>query len=143
MISRKFWILNKKHSFTVDGYYKNDQILGNTNGAIQPEENQDSSISETSNIENPDNEIIYKTLEEILTNQFKESLVPHLADVYNCPYYFGDMSRLEAEKLLQNEPDGSFLLRNSSEKGRYPYRYVFFKNIFSDFDHIWIFSANN
>jgi len=118
-------ILNFLGSSNVDGYYPNDQILGKTNGAIQSEDNQDSSIS---NIENPDNEIIYKSLEEILINQLKESLVTHLADVYNCPYYFGDMSRLEAEKLLQNEPDGSFLLRNSSEKGRYPYSITFKKN---------------
>jgi len=113
-------------SSTVNGYAANDQILGNTNEGLQLEENLDSSA--TSNIENFDNEIIYKSLEEILINQLNESLVPHLVDVFNCPYYFGDMSRLEAEDLLQNEPDGSFLLRNSSDKTRFPYSITFKKN---------------
>lgn len=84
--------------------------------------------SETNNVEKPDKEIIYKSLDEIL----KESLVPNLTAVYNCPYYYGDMSRLEAESLLLDKPNGSFLLRNSSDKRRFPFSITFKQN-----EEIW------
>ena len=102
-----------------EGYALNNQILGSDNEKqlAGAEGSKDPSESETNNIEKPDKEIIYTSLDEIL----KESLVPHLTAVYSCPYYYGEMSRLEAEGLLLNKPNGSFLLRNSSDKRRFPY----------------------
>jgi len=42
-------------------------------------------------------------------------LVPHLADITNCSFYWGKMDRYEAESLLDEKPEGSFLLRDSAQ----------------------------
>jgi len=42
-------------------------------------------------------------------------LVPHLADITNCTFYWGKMDRYEAESLLDEKPEGSFLLRDSAQ----------------------------
>ncbi|ESO12013.1 hypothetical protein HELRODRAFT_62096 [Helobdella robusta] len=43
-------------------------------------------------------------------------LVPDLHQITNCNYYWGVMNRYEAEKLLDNKPDGTFLLRDSAQE---------------------------
>ncbi|CAD5121383.1 unnamed protein product [Dimorphilus gyrociliatus] len=43
-------------------------------------------------------------------------LVPDLLDITNCPYYWGDMDRYEAEKELLSKPEGTFLLRDSAQE---------------------------
>lgn len=43
-------------------------------------------------------------------------LVPDLLDITNCPYYWGDMDRYEAEKELQSKSEGTFLLRDSAQE---------------------------
>merc|ERR1712088_22753 len=43
-------------------------------------------------------------------------LVPHLADITNCSFYWGKMDRYEAESLLDERPEGSFLLRDSAQE---------------------------
>lgn len=42
-------------------------------------------------------------------------LVPDLACIANCSFYWGVMDRYEAEKLLENKPEGTFLLRDSAQ----------------------------
>ncbi|XP_064600437.1 uncharacterized protein LOC135466718 [Liolophura sinensis] len=42
-------------------------------------------------------------------------LVPDLACITNCSFYWGVMDRYEAEKLLENKPEGTFLLRDSAQ----------------------------
>ena len=42
-------------------------------------------------------------------------LIPGLKDILNCPFYWGKMDRYEAEALLANKPEGSFLLRDSAQ----------------------------
>merc|ERR1711990_1167700 len=42
-------------------------------------------------------------------------LVPHLSDITNCSFYWGKMDRYEAESLLDEKPEGSFLLRDSAQ----------------------------
>ena len=42
-------------------------------------------------------------------------LMPGLKDILNCPFYWGKMDRYEAEALLANKPEGSFLLRDSAQ----------------------------
>lgn len=42
-------------------------------------------------------------------------LVPDLEKITACCYYWGKMDRYEAEKLLDNKPEGTFLLRDSAQ----------------------------
>lgn len=42
-------------------------------------------------------------------------LVPDLLQITNCSFYWGKMDRYEAEKLLENKPEGTFLLRDSAQ----------------------------
>ena len=41
--------------------------------------------------------------------------IPFLAEITACPYYWGKIDRYEAEALLENKPEGSFLLRDSAQ----------------------------
>ncbi|GFR95575.1 suppressor of cytokine signaling 5 [Elysia marginata] len=43
-------------------------------------------------------------------------LVPQLAKITSCPFYWGIMDRYEAERLLDNKPEGTFLLRDSAQE---------------------------
>ena len=42
-------------------------------------------------------------------------LIPHLKNIIDCPFYFGKIDRYEAEALLENKPEGAFLLRDSAQ----------------------------
>lgn len=42
-------------------------------------------------------------------------LVPDLVKITKCSYYWGVMDRYEAERLLHNKPEGTFLLRDSAQ----------------------------
>ena len=39
-----------------------------------------------------------------------------MTETTNCPFYWGKMDRYEAEKLLKNKPEGTFLLRDSAQE---------------------------
>lgn len=43
-------------------------------------------------------------------------LVPDLYPITNCGFYWGKMDRYEAERLLDNKPEGTFLLRDSVQE---------------------------
>lgn len=43
-------------------------------------------------------------------------LVPDLMEITNCSFYWGKMDRYEAEKLLDNKSEGTFLLRDSAQE---------------------------
>lgn len=43
-------------------------------------------------------------------------LVPDLLQITNCSFYWGKMDRYEAEKLLENKSEGTFLLRDSAQE---------------------------
>lgn len=43
-------------------------------------------------------------------------LVPDLLAITNCGFYWGKMDRYEAEELLENRPEGTFLLRDSAQE---------------------------
>jgi len=43
-------------------------------------------------------------------------LVPDLLDITKCSFYWGKMDRYEAERLLQDREDGTFLLRDSAQE---------------------------
>lgn len=43
-------------------------------------------------------------------------LVPDLEEITKCSFYWGVMDRYEAEKLLENKPEGTFLLRDSAQE---------------------------
>lgn len=43
-------------------------------------------------------------------------LVPDLLQITTCSFYWGKMDRYEAEKLLENRPEGTFLLRDSAQE---------------------------
>ncbi len=42
-------------------------------------------------------------------------LVPDLLQITSCSFYWGKMDRYEAERLLENKPEGTFLLRDSAQ----------------------------
>jgi len=42
-------------------------------------------------------------------------MVPDLARITSCGFYWGVMDRYEAERLLDNRPEGTFLLRDSAQ----------------------------
>jgi suppressor of cytokine signaling 5 len=43
-------------------------------------------------------------------------LVPDLYQITSCSFYWGKMDRYEAERLLENKPEGTFLLRDSAQE---------------------------
>ena len=43
-------------------------------------------------------------------------LVPDLNQIAGCGFYWGVMDRYEAERLLENRPEGTFLLRDSAQE---------------------------
>ena len=43
-------------------------------------------------------------------------LVPDLNKIASCGFYWGVMDRYEAERLLENRPEGTFLLRDSAQE---------------------------
>ena len=43
-------------------------------------------------------------------------LVPCLVKITSCPFYWGIMDRYEAERHLDNKPEGTFLLRDSAQE---------------------------
>jgi len=49
------------------------------------------------------------------TVDYLHCLVPRLTDITSCGFYWGVMDRYEAEALLDNRPEGTFLLRDSSQ----------------------------
>ena len=46
---------------------------------------------------------------------FTNFLIPGQRDVIHCPFYWGKIDRYEAEALLADKPEGSFLLRDSAQ----------------------------
>jgi suppressor of cytokine signaling 5 len=42
-------------------------------------------------------------------------LIPCQSEIIHCPFYWGKIDRYEAEALLANKPEGSFLLRDSAQ----------------------------
>ena len=42
-------------------------------------------------------------------------LIPGQRDIIHCPFYWGKIDRYEAEELLADKPEGSFLLRDSAQ----------------------------
>lgn len=43
-------------------------------------------------------------------------LVPDLLQITSCSFYWGKIDRYEAERLLDNKPEGTFLLRDSAQE---------------------------
>ena len=65
----------------------------------------------------PYDHIPYLGISEELQNYLRESLpkpelIPGIYDLYNsCKFYWGNIDRKEAELILKDEPEGSFLLK--------------------------------
>ena len=53
---------------------------------------------------------------EVTQVDYGHFLVPDLLDIARCSFYWGVMDRYEAERLLENKPEGSFLLRDSAQE---------------------------
>lgn len=47
---------------------------------------------------------------------YQHCLVPDLLPLTNCGFYWGVMDRYEAERLLENRPEGTFLVRDSAQE---------------------------
>lgn len=50
-----------------------------------------------------------------IRSKFLYFLVPDLISVVNCSFYWGKIHRCDAEKLLEDKSDGTFLLRDSTQ----------------------------
>ncbi|XP_029655301.1 uncharacterized protein LOC115229012 isoform X1 [Octopus sinensis] len=48
--------------------------------------------------------------------EYTHCLVPDLQQIANCSFYWGVMDRYEAENLLDNKAEGTFLLRDSAQE---------------------------
>jgi len=46
---------------------------------------------------------------------YKHHLVPDMEKIVNSSFYWGVMDRYQAEKLIENKPEGTFLLRDSAQ----------------------------
>ena len=46
---------------------------------------------------------------------FTNFLIPGQRDIIQCPFYWGKIDRYQAEALLADKPEGSFLLRDSAQ----------------------------
>ncbi|WAR20031.1 SOCS4-like protein, partial [Mya arenaria] len=46
---------------------------------------------------------------------YKHFLVPDMDRIVNSSFYWGVMDRYQAEKLIENKPEGTFLLRDSAQ----------------------------
>jgi suppressor of cytokine signaling 5 len=42
-------------------------------------------------------------------------LIPCQSEIFHCPFYWGKIDRYEAEAMLANKPEGSFLFRDSAQ----------------------------
>jgi len=47
---------------------------------------------------------------------FTNFLIPGQKEIIQCPFYWGKIDRYEAESLLADKPEGSFLLRDSAQE---------------------------
>ena len=47
---------------------------------------------------------------------FTNFLIPGQKEIIQCPFYWGKIDRYEAEALLADKPEGSFLLRDSAQE---------------------------
>lgn len=47
---------------------------------------------------------------------YMHCLVPDILQITKCSFYWGVMDRYQAEKLLENKPEGTFLLRDSAQE---------------------------
>ncbi|XP_048485837.1 suppressor of cytokine signaling 5 [Plutella xylostella] len=47
---------------------------------------------------------------------YQHRLVPDLQQITACCFYWGKMDRYQAERLLDNKPEGTFLLRDSAQE---------------------------
>ena len=48
---------------------------------------------------------------------YQHCLVPEFREITNFPFYWGKMDQYQADKLLENKPHGTFLLRDSAQEG--------------------------
>ena len=53
---------------------------------------------------------------EVTQVDYAHYLVPDLQEIARCGFYWGVMDRYEAERLLENRPEGTFLLRDSAQE---------------------------
>lgn len=53
---------------------------------------------------------------EMTQVDYAHFLVPDLLEISRCGFYWGVMDRYEAERLLDNKPEGTFLLRDSAQE---------------------------
>ena len=62
----------------------------------------------------PDGRLIPRTVHTQI--DYMHHLVNDLKEISACSFYWGVMDRYEAERLLDNKPEGTFLLRDSAQE---------------------------
>jgi len=68
--------------------------------------------------EGKEGEIVFKTLNELIDMYTKKNILgkPFASYLPKAPWFFGDVSSDEANHLLQGQPEGTFLLRFSTQQ---------------------------
>ncbi|GMR59225.1 hypothetical protein PMAYCL1PPCAC_29420 [Pristionchus mayeri] len=74
-----------------------------------PSEDEHFPSSSYQNGENGEEAPIHKIVE------FTHELVPNMDRILAAPYYWGPIDRHKAEELLEDQPEGTFLLRDSAQ----------------------------
>ncbi|CAE1232676.1 SOCS5 [Acanthosepion pharaonis] len=92
---------------SVSGSYKPFSLKFN-----DEEEFENSQIMDYSTFNTP--EVTFQRIHSRV--EFTHCLVPELQQIANCSFYWGVMDRYEAEKLLENKAEGTFLLRDSAQE---------------------------
>lgn len=90
----------------------NDEDIEDSGGAVGGEVCR--RVSEEDEEETGEEEKIYSNL--MLPDSqidYKSYLVPEMSKIIRCQYYWGKIDRYQAEELLEDKEEGSFLLRDS------------------------------
>ena len=58
----------------------------------------------------------------------EKHLIPYMKDIFACPYFWGDLEDIQAEEILAEKPDGSFLF-HKSKNSKYLLRVSYKKSL--------------
>ena len=72
----------------------------------------------------------------------EKHLIPYMKEIFACPFFWGEIEDIQAEAILAEKPEGSFLLHKSKNLD-YLLRVSYKQSQFISHDHICKFDASN
>ena len=72
----------------------------------------------------------------------EKHLIPYMKNIFACPNFWGEIEDIQAEEILSEKPDGSFLLHKSKNLN-YLLRVSYKNSHFISHDHICKLDASN